>query len=82
MRMSIITVVVRDWPEPKNRSSKMTKKTITVKGKKYGYFVYEDCISNSIRSEDNPHKTPYLKQGSKKWAEVRKAIEAAENENQ
>ena len=49
----------------------MTKREIIVNGKKYGYWVMNDgSIAQNIRSEDNPHKTPYLKESSKKWSEV------------
>jgi len=48
---------------------------ITVKNKKYRYFTCESIPGHlSIRSEDNPHKTPYLKEGSAKFNEVKAAI--------
>ena len=53
------------------------KKTITVKGKLYGVFFFDGRVAG-VRSESNPHKTPYLKPWSKRFAEVVAAIAKAE----
>ena len=57
-------------------SMEFTKHQITVKGKIYGYWTRADgsLVDLSIRSEDNPSKTPYLKDGSVRFELVLRAI--------
>jgi hypothetical protein len=53
---------------------------ITVDGKVYGYVTNRRAfVTLEIRSESNPHKTPYLKIGSAVYNKVKAAIIAAEN---
>ena len=56
----------------------LTKHQITVAGKVYGYWTCADgSVDPSIRSEDNPYKTPYLRTGSVRYELVLQAIRAA-----
>jgi hypothetical protein len=57
----------------------ITKKQIELDGKTYGYVFFDGILQPGIRSESNPTgKTPYLKEGSKQYAEVMAAIHAKE----
>lgn len=52
----------------------MDKIELTFKEKRYGVFFFDGRISG-IRSETNPHKTPYLHKGSKRYVEIAKLPE-------
>jgi hypothetical protein len=54
------------------QEANMNHETMTYKGKAYGFWVYDGNVE--IRSESNPAKTPYLKQGSKMYEEIKAVI--------
>ena len=57
--------------------SQQLKHTISVGGKLYGYWTVGGVVTQGIRSESNPDKTPYLKHGSKQYEIVSAAIAKA-----
>jgi hypothetical protein len=59
----------------------LTKQQITVDGKLYGYWTDSAgaLYPNSIRSESNPRKTPYLHVGSPTYTKVLIAIKGVQS---